>query len=140
MPEPIGICVIGAGAIAERHMQAYEQLGDVLPRWVVSLPTEAARDFARRWNFAHSGTAVEAAIADRSVQLVLIASPSARHSEQAVQAMQAGKDVIVEIPVALNWPEAQKVARVAATLGRRAWVCHTLRSTAALRLVRERVR
>jgi 2-hydroxy-4-carboxymuconate semialdehyde hemiacetal dehydrogenase len=140
MSQPIGICVIGAGAIAERHMQAFEQLGGVLPRWVISRPPETAHEFARRWKFAHSGTSVEPALADRSVQLVLIASPSPLHSEQAVQAMQAGKDAIVEIPVALSWPDAQKVAQVAATLGRRAWVCHTLRSTAALRLVREQVR
>jgi len=137
MSEPIGICVIGAGAIAERHMRAYEQLGGVLPRWVVSRPAEAARDFARRWNFAHAATSVEPALADPLVQLVLIASPSPLHSEQAVQAMQAGKDLIVEIPVALSWPDAQKVAQVAATLCRRAWVCHTLRSTAALRKVRD---
>jgi 2-hydroxy-4-carboxymuconate semialdehyde hemiacetal dehydrogenase len=139
MSKSIGICVIGGGAIADRHMQACQQLGGVLPRWVVSRPAEAAHDFARRWNFACSGTSVEPALADQSVQLVLIASPSPLHSEQAVQAMQAGKDVIVEIPVALNWLDTQRVAQVAATLGRRIWVCHTLRSTAALRLVRERV-
>src|SRR5262245_24734957 len=139
MSEPIGFCVIGAGAIAERHLQAYQQLGGILPRWVVSRPEEAARDFARRWSFAGSGTSAEPALADPLVQLVLIASPSPLHSEQAVQAMHAGKDVIVEIPVALSWPDAQEVAQVAATLGRRIWVCHTLRSTPALRLVRERV-
>src|SRR5438105_15053370 len=113
MSEPIGICIIGAGAIAERHMQAYERLGGVLLRWVVSRPADAARDFARRWNFAHSGTSVEPALADPLVQLVLIASPSPLHSEQAVQAMQAGKDVIVEIHVDLSWSDAQKVALVA---------------------------
>jgi len=139
MSEPIGVCVIGGGAIAERHMQAYAQLGGVDPRWVVSRPAEAAADFARRWKFAHFGTAIELALADASVQLVLIASPSPLHSQQAIQALQAGKDVIVEIPVALSWPDAQQVAEVAATLGRRVWVCHTLRSSAALRLVRERV-
>jgi 2-hydroxy-4-carboxymuconate semialdehyde hemiacetal dehydrogenase len=139
MPEPVGICIIGAGAIAERHMQACQKLGGVVPTWVVSQPAEAARDFAQRWNFAHWGTSLEPALSDRSVQLALIASPSPLHSKQAAQAMQAGKDVIVEIPVALSWRDTQEVAEVAATLGRKAWVCHTLRSTAALRLVRERV-
>jgi 2-hydroxy-4-carboxymuconate semialdehyde hemiacetal dehydrogenase len=135
----VGLCVIGAGAIAERHMQAYAELGGVIPRWVVSRPAEAAADFARRWHFQRSGTSLEPAFADQSVQLVLIASPSPLHSEQAVQAMEAGKDVIVEIPVALSWPDALRVAEVAGVLGRRVWVCHTLRSTAALRLVRERI-
>src|SRR5581483_2575393 len=140
MSEPIGLCVIGAGAIAERHMQAYERLGGILAKWVVSRPEGAAGDFARRWNFARSGPSIEPALADPDVQLVLVASPSPLHSEQAVQALQAGKDVIVEIPVALSWPAAQQVAQVAASAGRKVWVCHTLRSTAALRLVRERVR
>ena len=140
MTETSGLCVIGAGAIAERHMQALARLGGVLPRWVVSRSAEAAHDFARRWKFAEAGASVEPALADPLVEIVLITSPSPLHSEQAVQAMQAGKDVVVEIPVALSWQEAQRVAEVAAALGRRVWVCHTMRSSAALREVRQRVR
>lgn len=121
-------------------MQAFESLGGTLPRWVVSRSEDEAHDFARRWKFAEAGTSMERALADPLVQLVLVSSPSPLHSAQAVQALEAGKDVIVEIPVALSWQEAQKVAQVAAALGRRAWVCHTLRSQAALREVRERVR
>jgi len=140
MSDPIGVCVIGGGAIAERHMQAFAKVGGVSPKWVISRRADAAEDFARRWNFAQAETSLQRALNDPSVHLVLIASPSPLHSEQAVQALEAGKDVIVEIPVALSWPDAQKVAQVAAARGRRVCVCHTLRSTAALRLVRERVR
>lgn len=140
MSDSTGICLVGAGAIAQRHIQAFERLGGVQRRWVVSHPPNAAREFAQRWDFAQSGALIEPALEDRSVQLVVIASPSPLHSEQAMQALQAGKDVIVEIPVAMSWPDAQKVAQVAASLGRRVWVCHTLRSTPALRLVRDRVR
>lgn len=140
MTQSIGLCIIGAGAIAERHMQAFERLGGVLSRWVVSRRQDAARDFASRWKFAQAGTSIELALADPLVQLVLITSPSSLHSEQAVQALQADKDVIVEIPVALNWPQAQQVAHVAAALGRKVWVCHTMRSYTALREVRQRVR
>ena len=127
MTQPIGLCVIGAGAIAERHMQAFEALGGIVPRCVISRPEQAAHEFARRWKFAHTARSVEPALADPLVQLALIASPSPLHSEQAVQALEAGKDVIVEIPVALSWADAQNVAQVAAAHGRRAWVCHTLR-------------
>src|SRR5687768_3619528 len=140
MAESIGLCVIGAGAIAERHMQAFQSLGGVTPQWIVSRPAESMHEFARRWKCVQAGTSVEPALADPLVQLVLISSPTPLHSEQAVQALRAGKDVIVEIPVALTWTEAQNVARVAAECGRRVWVCHTLRSTTGLRLVRERVR
>jgi 2-hydroxy-4-carboxymuconate semialdehyde hemiacetal dehydrogenase len=138
MSQSIGICLIGAGAIAEHHLRAYAPL-QVVPQWVVSQPADAAADFARRWNFAHFAADPEPALRDPGVQLVHIASPNQLHSQQAIAALQAGKDVIVEIPVALTWPDAQKVAQVAKSQGRRVWVCHTLRSTPALRLVRERI-
>src|SRR5690348_4935704 len=102
MTQSIGLCVIGGGAIAARHMQAYERLGGLVLRWIVSRPEDAAREFARRWNFQNAGTSIEPALADRGVELVLITSPSPLHSEQAVQSIQAGKDVIVEIPIALS--------------------------------------
>lgn len=139
MAKSIGLCVIGGGAIAARHMQAFQQIGGVLPRWVVSDVEASAGDFARDWKFAQAGTSAEQALADPLVDLVLIASPSPLHSDQALLAMQAGKDVIVEIPVAMSWQAAQHVSQMAAALGRRVWVCHTLRSRQALRVVRERV-
>jgi len=140
MSKPIGLCVVGAGAIAERHLQACDKLSGVSRQWLVSQPADQARDFAERWQFSRFGTALEPALADEKVDLVWIASPSPAHSQQAIQALQAGKDVVVEIPVALSWADAQQVAQTAERLRRRVWVCHTLRSTAALRLVRERVR
>jgi 2-hydroxy-4-carboxymuconate semialdehyde hemiacetal dehydrogenase len=140
MSQPIGLCVVGAGAIAERHLSALDKLSGVSREWLVSQPADQARDFAERWQFGRFDTALEPALADNSVDLVWIASPTPAHSQQAIQAMQAGKDVIVEIPMALSWADAQQVAQTAEKLGRRVWVCHTLRSTAALRLVRERVR
>lgn len=137
---PIGLCVVGGGAIAARHLQAYEQLGGVVPTWLVSRPADAAAEFARRFQFLSVGAELEPALADPRVQLVLIASPSPVHSVQTLAALHAGKDVIVEIPVALNWTDATRIAETTVRLGRRVWVCHTLRSTPALRLVRERVR
>lgn len=140
MTQPLGLCVIGAGAIADYHLRALSQVAGVEPRWVVSRPEEAAQAFARKWKFENVGADVELALADPRVQLVLVATPSPLHSEQAIAALTAGKDVIVEIPVTMSWPAAQSVAAVAAAQGRRAFVCHTMRSMAALREVRRRVR
>lgn len=139
MDQTFGLCVIGAGAIAQRHIQAHERLGGVRPQWVVSRTVEEASEFAQKWKFPKAGTQLEPALADPLVDIVLITSPSDFHSQHAILALQAGKDVVVEIPAAMTWPDAQRVAQVAASLGRRVWVCHTLRSTPALRAVRRRV-
>lgn len=120
-------------------MQAFEQLGGVRAQWIVSDRIEAARDFARRWKFTDAGTSIDECLNDPGVDLVLVASPSPLHAEQAMRAMQFGKDVLVEIPLATSWNDAQQVARVAKDLGRRVWVCHTMRSRGALQMVRAQV-
>jgi 2-hydroxy-4-carboxymuconate semialdehyde hemiacetal dehydrogenase len=139
MTQSAGIGVIGPGAIAERHLQALERMGGVLLRWVVADRDDLARDFAARWKFAEAGTSLERALADPLVALVLVATPSPLHSSQAIAALRAGKDVIVEIPVAMSGPDTQAVAQAAADCGRRVWVCHTMRSLPALGIVRAQV-
>jgi 2-hydroxy-4-carboxymuconate semialdehyde hemiacetal dehydrogenase len=135
----LGFCLIGGGAIAQRHMHSFATLGGVRPRWIVSDDETRGAEFAQQWGFDESSASIDQALSDPLVELVLIATPSPLHSEQAVQAMQAGKDVMVEIPVAMSGEQTQRVVQVAAETGRRCWVCHTMRSRAALRYVRAQV-
>src|SRR5436305_68466 len=78
MSQSKGLCVIGAGAIAERHMQAISRIEGVVPRWVVSRPEPGAHDFARRWQCAQAGSSVDEALADPLVALALITAPAPR--------------------------------------------------------------
>ncbi len=73
------------------------------------------------------------------MSLVVIASPSAVHAEQAMAAMLAGKDVIVEIPAGLNLADVEQLSDVSGRTGRRLFVCHTMRSFPALVEVKRRV-
>jgi 2-hydroxy-4-carboxymuconate semialdehyde hemiacetal dehydrogenase len=134
------ICMVGTGGIATQHMRAFAEIGGVHPCWAVSRLADEGLKFANEWNFEHAGTNLGEALADASVDLVLIASPSDVHAEQALQSLRAGKDVIIEIPVALNLAEAESVSQCARDLGRRAMVCHTMRSFPAIREIRRRVR
>jgi 2-hydroxy-4-carboxymuconate semialdehyde hemiacetal dehydrogenase len=136
---PIGLCVIGPGAIAGAHLEALETLGRCRNRWVVGRSSESAGRFADRWHFERSGTEVGDALADPAVELVLIASPNELHAAQALQALDAGKHVIVEIPVALSFAEAENLESRSRRRGRRVLVCHTLRSYPAFRELRARV-
>src|SRR5262249_39640177 len=76
---------------------------------------------------------------DNKVHLVFITSPTPLHSNQTISSIQAGKDVVVEIPVSLSFSEADRVARRSAEAGCRVLVCHTMRSFPAIREVRRRV-
>ena len=139
MAPPFGLCLAGTGGIAAQHMKAFAALGGVTPRWVVSRTAEGAAQFAQTWNFPNSGVDLAAALADPAVNLVVIASPSDLHAAQALQSLEAGKHVIVEIPMATNIADARQLAAAAQTAGRRVQVCHSMRSYPGIREVRRRV-
>jgi len=59
----------------------------------------------------------EALLADPSIDAVLISTPTAFHFEHATAALSAGKHVMVEKPMAMNLPEAQKLVDMAKARG-----------------------
>ena len=116
-PPKIGL--IGLGNRSRAHLAAYGQLGDV----EVAALSDVQSD---RMNAARVGPAASAElytdyrelIADDRVQAVAIATPNYLHAEMAIAALRAGKDVLVEKPIALDYPEALRVAAAARESGR----------------------
>jgi len=66
-------------------------------------------------------------LADPHVELVLLATPPAHHAEPAIQALAAGKHVIVETPLGLNLAEADALIAAGDRAGRSVCVAHTRR-------------
>lgn len=64
---------------------------------------------------------------DGGIAAVAIATPAATHSELAIAALEAGKHVFVEKPLALLVPDAEQVVKVAQETGKRLMVGHLLR-------------
>jgi 2-hydroxy-4-carboxymuconate semialdehyde hemiacetal dehydrogenase len=135
----INVCVVGTGAIAAQHMKAFREIGGVSLRWVVSRKAEAAREFARQWECDHFTADIKEALSDPAIGLVLITSPSEYHVEQTILSLLAGKDVVVEIPVALSLTESEQITELAGKLRLRVFVCHTMRSFPGIREVRRRI-
>jgi 2-hydroxy-4-carboxymuconate semialdehyde hemiacetal dehydrogenase len=135
----VNLCMVGTGGIAAQHMKAFRQIGGTASGWVISRKPDKAREFAEDWGFEHFGADLNVALADPKVDLVVITSPSELHADQAIRSLQAGKDVIIEIPVATSLADAERVASEASKARRRALVCHTMRSFPAIREVRRRI-
>ena len=70
---------------------------------------------------------------------MLLATPNQVHADQAIQAMEMGKHVLVEIPMGLSLAEAKRVASMEEKTGLVCMVCHTGRYSAAQREVVRRV-
>lgn len=135
----LGIAVIGPGAIADEHMKALSGLGGVEPLWAVGRDLERTRSFAHRWSIPSSTLDVASALDDPAVDVALVCSPNRLHVEHASQALDAGKAVVLEIPMAMNASEASALVDLAAAVGRRLFVCHTMRSFEGIRHMRDLV-
>lgn len=77
-----------------------------------------AQAFAQRHGIGNSAAGYEAVLANPTVNAVYVALPNSMHATWAVRALQAGKHVLCEKPLAANADEAASVAEVAAQSGR----------------------
>jgi predicted dehydrogenase len=73
------------------------------------------------------------------IQGVALVTPAETHVDLAIQAMQAGKDVFVEKPMALTLDDAKKMKKVAEGTGRILMVGHLLEYHPAILKLREMI-
>lgn len=122
----IGIGLIGTGYMGRCHAAAYSAVSAVLdpllrPRLLVLCDTSVAHAerSAAQFGFARATTDWREVIADPQVELVSITTPTALHCEMALAALQAGKHVYCEKPMALCVADAQAMADAAKKADRR---------------------
>ncbi len=74
--------------------------------------------------------------ADRAVQGVVIATPNYLHAPMAIAAMESGKDVLCEMPLALNFDEARQMLEKAVATRRRLMPCMVTRLRTDVQTIR----
>ena len=91
--------LIGCGVIAETHARALAQLSSENVEMVSCADIVAARAASFGERFGVPAGSVRELLADPAIDAVSICAPSGLHAEIAVQALNAGKHVIVEKPM-----------------------------------------
>ncbi len=108
----------GAGAIAERHIDAIRRTGTLDVTWLISRTVERAQALATKKGIAHWTTDEQLPLADPDVEAVVVAYPTFRHVDLAQRAFAAGKHVVCEKPMASSTDEAEQIAAGAARSGK----------------------
>lgn len=132
------LCFVGYGSIAEEHAKAFRQIPGVEFSCVVGRDAASTEAFAKQWGFHRWTLDLDTALAGE-IDGVVITSPSDLHAGQTLRSLEAGKHVLVEIPVSTNLPDAEAVAAAAQASGRRVQVAHTQRYDPALQELRRRI-
>ena len=122
------ICIAGAsGAFGMKHMDAVAAIDGAEVTSVVGTDENAIRAFAQERGVAHYCTDLADALARDDVDAVILATPTQLHAAQAIQCLEAGKHVMVEIPMADNIEDARRLVETQKRTGLVAMAGHTRR-------------
>jgi predicted dehydrogenase len=116
---PPGIGFIGLGARSKAHFEALQELPQA--RVVALCDLQSSRideTNAGLPNKAVGYTDYRELLHDRNVGAVVIATPNYLHYEMAMAALRAGKDLLLEKPMGINYQQAQAIRQEAARDGR----------------------
>jgi predicted dehydrogenase len=146
MTERINVALLGSKFMGRTHSNAWLKVARFFPvdpepvmHTVAARNAEELDAFARRWGWAHATTDWRAAVTADEVGLVDIGTPNDVHAEQAIAALEAGKHVACEKPLAATLAEAEAMAAAAASAPGRSFVWFNYRRTPAVALARQLV-
>ena len=98
MSDPLRIAFLGCGYITRVHSRHLKSLSPAIVSSYASRDAVRAGEYCRRFNGAGTYSDYTAAIEDQRVDAVVIAVPPRFHLDLTLQALQAGKHVLVEKP------------------------------------------
>jgi predicted dehydrogenase len=131
------IALLGTG-FGQVHAAVYARRPDVDQVVVFGRTPGKLAKISGQFGFATT-TDLDSVITDAAVDLVDVCLPTSLHAEVAVRAMQAGRDVLIELPLAGTLDDARRIIAAQQATGRRAFVDMFSRFSPASRHLREAV-
>lgn len=126
--------IVGCGAISSTHGDAILRCKKAKLYAVCDIDRARLLAAADRYH-CKSFADYHEMLSDESIDVVHLCTPHYLHAPMAISAMKAGKDVIVEKPMAISVPDAQEMINVSGQTGKRLGVCFQNRyNTTSLKL------
>ena len=132
----IKIAVVGCGRIAPRHFEAIAEHGGRAELVGVCDTDPVALQAAMRATGAPGYPDLARLLADCAMDVVVLATPSGSHAEEALACAAAGKHVIAEKPMATRWEDARKMVQIFDQAGAKLFVVKQNRRNPTLQLVK----
>ena len=136
--KPIHIAQVGYGYWGPNLARNFAQLPDAELTYVVDASAEARATAQRLYGCKAVATLAEA-LADPGVDAVVLATPARTHHMLASAALQAGKHVFIEKPLAMSVSEGQAIVDVAAQQERILMVGHVFEYNPAVHYIKRAI-
>src|SRR5579862_3269077 len=108
MNQPLRIGIVGSGRIARVHAKAYGSVARGALVACTDVNPDAAKSLGKDFNLKTFADE-KAMFAAKDIDAVLIATPNALHCEQTIAALEAGKHVFCQKPIAMTMEEADRI-------------------------------
>ncbi|SDZ64716.1 Predicted dehydrogenase [Evansella caseinilytica] len=127
MMNKLKVGVIGCGSIAKyRHLPEYAQNQQTEIAAVCDIVKERVDAFAEQYG-AKAYTSYEELLADPAIDAVSVCTPNYLHAPVSIAALQAGKHVLCEKPMATSKEEAEAMVAAAEASGKKLMIAHNQR-------------
>ena len=123
----VNIAVVGLGAFGIKHLDALANIADANIKYVAHSKMPHAEEVAAKYGAERAFTDYAELLAQPDLDGVILATPTQMHLEQTLQALNAGKHVEVEIPMADNLAGVQEIVDLQKKTGLIAMAGHTRR-------------
>jgi predicted dehydrogenase len=124
----LNVAIIGSGFMGRAHSNAFRQAGcffdipyQLKLKVICARNREALENFAARWGWEEAQTEWQSVVARKDIDVVDICTPNHTHAPIAIAAAEAGKMVLCEKPLAMNFAEALGMAEAARQVPNGVW-------------------
>jgi predicted dehydrogenase len=122
----INIAVVGAGAWGRNHIRVFSEIPNVRLRYVCDQDPSKLRWLQETYPQTKAVEDLKPILQDPEVRGVVVASSALSHYSLAKEILQAGKDVLVEKPMALSVKDAEEMIEISERRKRILMVGHLL--------------
>lgn len=129
--------IVGCGSIGKRHIAVIDAEERAQVVAICDVNPDTAREQAMLYDGLPVFTNYSQMLTEVDADIISIATPHALHADMAIEALEAGFDVLVEKPMALTVADCQRMNDAAKRTGKRLWVVKQNRHNVPVRLAKD---
>ena len=127
MKEHIYIGIIGAGIMGSRHARIYTEMESAVVVGIADIDRTKAQTVADTHGIVHVSTDYHEILKLDEIDAIHVATPDYYHTDPVMDALKAGKHVLVEKPLSTSIEDAQRIVKASQQTGKHVMVNYTHR-------------
>jgi predicted dehydrogenase len=127
MTQPVRLGIIGAGAIGNAHIGAFNKIDGAAVAAVTDTYLALAEQRAQEHGIPLVHESAQALLEDPGIDAVVICVPNKYHAPLAIEALNRGKHVLLEKPMSINAASAKQIVQAKENSGKVLMMAHQMR-------------